>query len=144
MPDWTKLTEAAFEELVFALISSDPAFGDTEWVYPYANTIRRDISTVRAATNSEGRCACLRTLVQCRHPVSGQISFEELMLVKEQVALWNDPPFDVIVLATSGRFTDEAQRWAVVHNAASRKPRFELFSRDKLEQMLTLQTFHLT
>lgn len=52
------------------------------------------------------------------------------------MALWNAPRVDVLVVATSGRFTADAVEWVETANAAGAPPRIEMWSESHLECLL--------
>lgn len=140
MSKWGGVSESTLEELVFELIRRDPAYQGTEWLYPYANADRRDISAKRMETGNDGRSLERRMIIQCRNPVSREVSFDDLMLAVQQVALWRDPPFDIHTLITTGCFSEEANRLASAHNAGSRMPSIRLVSGSDLRRSVLVHS----
>lgn len=49
---------------------------------------------------------------------------------------WNNPPVDVLVVATSGRFTADAVSWVERHNSKGVRSRVEIWNDAKLEKLL--------
>jgi hypothetical protein len=50
--------------------------------------------------------------------------------------LWEPPRVDVLIVATSGRFTTDAIDWAERHNQSDQVIRIELWPECHLEQLL--------
>lgn len=66
----------------------------------------------------------------------------------EQTKLWPDPRVDVLVIATSGRFTSDAVQWIERHNACGSPPKIEMWPESHLERLLAarpplIAEFHL-
>ena len=55
----------------------------------------------------------------------------------EKLRLWQPPRVDVLIVATSGRFTTDAIDWAERHNQSDQAIRIELWPESHLEQLLT-------
>jgi hypothetical protein len=49
---------------------------------------------------------------------------------------WRDPPIDVLVFATSGRFTTDAVSHTEKHNADRKAPKIEMWPNSQLELLL--------
>jgi hypothetical protein len=49
------------------------------------------------------------------------------------MSVWEPPPVDVLVIATSGRFTADAVRWIENHNNARKHPTVEMWPESHLE-----------
>jgi hypothetical protein len=49
---------------------------------------------------------------------------------------WENPPFDILVMATSGRFTADAVAWVERHNSRGLRPSLELWNDAHLELLL--------
>jgi hypothetical protein len=77
-----------------------------------------------------------RVIIQCKHWLSRSVSLPEAAAAKEQMALWSDPRVDVLVIATSGRFTADAVSWIERHNASTGLPRIEMWPESHLERLL--------
>lgn len=52
------------------------------------------------------------------------------------MALWQNPPVDVLVIATSGRFTSDAVAWIERHNETGVRPQIEMWPESRLERVL--------
>ena len=50
------------------------------------------------------------------------------------MALWQNPPVDVLVIATSGRFTSDAVTWIERHNETGVQP--QMWPESHLERVL--------
>lgn len=52
------------------------------------------------------------------------------------MALWEPPTVDVLIVATSGRFTSDAVAWSERHNSGRMQPAIELWAETHLESLL--------
>lgn len=64
--------------------------------------------------------------MQCKHWRSKSIPDDELSRGCGKMVHWEPPAVDVLVFATSGRFTADAVKWAEVHNHGGKRPKIEL------------------
>jgi hypothetical protein len=78
----------------------------------------------------------LRVVIQCKHWLQRSIALPDISTAKEQMTLWNDPRVDVLVIATSGRFTADAVQWIEKQNNIGHAPRIEMWSEPHLERLL--------
>jgi hypothetical protein len=135
--DWTKLNAESFERLIFTLISDEPGYENPEWLMRTNAPDRgRDLSVTRVIVDSLAGTLRLRVVIQCKHWLGRSITLPEVSAAKEQMALWDDPRVDVLVVATSGRFTADAVQWIEKHNAAGHTPRIEMWPESHLERLL--------
>lgn len=51
--------------------------------------------------------------------------------------LWEPPPVDVLIIATTGRFSGEAVAWIDSHNRSGHAPRIEMWADSHLELILS-------
>jgi hypothetical protein len=59
-----------------------------------------------------------------------------MSLLREQMKLWGNPPVDELIVATSGRFAQDAVKWAEAHNEAREHPFIVLWPESHLEFLL--------
>ena len=52
------------------------------------------------------------------------------------MSLWGEPRVDVLIIATSGRFTADAVQWTEEYNASDRALRIELWPESHFERLL--------
>jgi hypothetical protein len=134
---WNKLDDDYFERLLFALISSEPGYENPEWLMRTRAPDRgRDLSVTRVIVDGLSGTTRQRVIIQCKHWLSKSVGLPDASAVKEQMKLWPDPRVDVLVIATSGRFTTDAVQWIERHNASGEIPRIEMWPESHLERLL--------
>jgi len=57
--------------------------------------------------------------------------------------LWEPPPVDLVIIATSGRFSADAVKWIEDHNLARHRPRIEQWPDSRLETLLASRPHHV-
>ncbi len=135
--DWSSLNDEGFERLVFTLISDTPGYENPEWLMQTRAPDRgRDLSVIRVSQDELSGILRLRVIIQCKHWLSRSVNVAEVATAKEQMALWPAPRVDVLVFATSGRFTADAVAAIEAHNAAGSLPRIEMWAESHLERLL--------
>ena len=97
----------------------------------------RDLSVTRTTTDALSGTLHQRVVIQCKHWQTRSISLNDATLAKEQMALWTNPRVDVLIIATSGRFTRDAVEWIEMHNGKGDSPRIEMWPESHLERLLS-------
>ncbi|MFD1986240.1 restriction endonuclease [Mesorhizobium newzealandense] len=134
---WSKIDDQAFERLVFTLISDTAGYENPEWLMQTrAPDKGRDLSVTRVIQDELSGTLRLRVVIQCKHWTSRSVSLADVSSTKDQMALWPNPRVDVLVIATSGRFTADAVAWVEQHNANGGSPRIEMWPESHLERLL--------
>lgn len=134
---WSNLSDELFERLIFSLIGDEPGYENPEWLMQTrAPDQGRDLSVMRVITDSLSGTLRLRVVIQCKHWLSKSVNLQEVAGAKEQMELWSNPRVDVLIMATSGRFTADALRWIERHNAKGESPRIEMWAESHLERLL--------
>lgn len=77
-----------------------------------------------------------RVLIQCKHYLTKSITPTDVALLKEQIKLWEPPRIDVVVIATSGRFTADAVASIERHNQSDSALAIEMWPESHLESLL--------
>lgn len=135
--EWQKIDEEQFERLMFRLISAEPGYENPEWLMQTNAPDRgRDLSVTRISVDNLAGTTRARVIIQCKHWLSKSISVADVALARDQMALWPNPLVDVLVLATSGRFTADAVQVIEKHNADQRSPKIEKWAESHLERLL--------
>lgn len=135
---WSALDDEAFERLIFSLISDTPGYENPEWLMQTRAPDRgRDLSVTRVSQDELSGTFRSRVVIQCKHWLSRSVNLPEVAAAKDQMALWNAPRVDVLVVATSGRFTADAVGWIETFNAAGAPPRIEMWPESHLERLLS-------
>ena len=134
---WSKIDDQTFERLIFTLISDTLGYENPEWLMQTRAPDRgRDLSVMRVIQDELSGTLRLRVVIQCKHWTSRSVSLSEVSSTKDQMSLWPNPRVDVLIIATSGRFTADAVTWIEQHNANGASPRIEMWPESHLERLL--------
>jgi hypothetical protein len=134
---WGNLEDLGFERLLFGLIADTPGYENPEWLMKTRAPDRgRDLSVTRVSTDSLAGTLRSRVVIQCKHLQSRSLSLDDVAATHAQMDLWRDPRVDVLVFATSGRFTADAVQWIETQNGKSAGPRIEMWPESHLERLL--------
>lgn len=134
---WQNIDAAEFERLIYTLVSSAQGYENVEWsMHTTAPDKGRDLSAFRVQSDALSGVDRKRIVIQCKHWMTRSISQSDAYLAMSQTAMWTNPRVDVLVLATSGRFTADALVWIEQHNASSGMPKIELWAESHLEALL--------
>jgi len=135
---WSNLTDDGFERLIFSLISNEPGYENPEWLMRTRAPDRgRDLSVMRVMSDGLSGTRRQRVVIQCKHWLSKSVALGEVAEAKNQMALWTNPPVDVLIIATSGRFTADAVAWIEQHNQSGVRPQIEMWPESHLERVLS-------
>jgi len=135
--NWEALDDESFEGLVFRLLSDAPEYENVRWFTKTNAPDRgRDISADRVIRDSLGGTTFKRVIVQCKHWLSKSVGPSDVSSVAGQMDLWGPPRVDVVIIATSGRFTTDAVDMAERQNASDRALRIEMWPESHLEALL--------
>lgn len=133
---WSNLTDEDFERLIFSLISNTPGYENPTWLTQTRAPDRgRDLSVFRVVTDPLLGTTRNRMIVQCRHRQSS-VTPTHVALLREQMGLWGDPRVDVLVIATTSRFTVDAVSVIETNNTSDRALRIEMWPDSHLEALL--------
>ena len=133
---WEQLNDEDFERLVFDLLHSADSYENVEWLMkPNAPDRGRDISADRVSKDDLSATRRIHVLFQCRHWQSRSIGISELQTLLAEVGLWSKN-FAVVVMATSGRFTQDAVEWRETREFKGVYPAVEFWPDSHLEHLL--------
>jgi len=131
------LSDDDFERLIFMLISSEIGYENPEWLMnTHAADKGRDLSVTRVSKDSLSGFERKRVIIQCKHYLKTSISVGDISTLKEQVKLWEPPRIDVLVIATSGRFTSDAVSRIEQHNRSDSALKIEMWPESHIENLL--------
>jgi hypothetical protein len=134
---WESLDDEGFERLIFALISSTPGYENPAWLTKTkAPDKGRDLSVVRVLNDPLAGVLRSRAIIQCKHWLTTSVSPADVATVKEQMALWDSPKVDVLIFATSGRFSADAVSLIERHNQSDHALKIEMWPESHLESLL--------
>lgn len=135
--NWESVTAENFERLIFSLIISAKGYENPEWLmHTNAPDRGRDLSVTRVVDDPLGGVMRSRVLIQCKHWTTKSVSVGDVAHIKEQIKLWEPPKVDVLVIATSGRFTSDAVSSIEKHNGSDKALRVEMWPESHLERLL--------
>jgi hypothetical protein len=136
--DWSALAkDEDFERLVFSLISHSNGYENPTWLTKTNAPDRsRDLSVDRVIEDALGGTLRQRVIIQCKHWLSRSIAVGDVAPAVAAMSLWEPPPVDVLVVATTGRFSSDAVVWIEKHNHDGKRPRIEMWPSSHLELIL--------
>lgn len=134
---WDRLTPDDFERLIFALVGAAPGYENPALLTrTYAPDGGRDVSADRVVSPALSQSRRERVIVQCKHWSTRSVAPADMGEAKEQMLLWTAPPVDVLVIATTGRFTTDAVKVIEAHNYTRPPLRVEMWPESHLEREL--------
>jgi hypothetical protein len=134
---WENLTDEDFERLIFSLVSTSDGYENAQWLTRTKAPDRgRDLSVARVHKDTLAGTLTSRIIIQCRHWLSKSVSDADVSVLREQVKHWEPPRVDVLIVATSGRFTADAVDLIETHNQADNALRIEMWAESHLELLL--------
>lgn len=134
---WHKLDAEQFERLIFCLVSEADGYADVNWLMKTnAPDHGRDVGAIRMRHDPLSGYTQERLIIQCKHWLTRSIKDEDASQAVTSVSHWENPPVDVLVIATSGRFTADAVSWIERQNSRGTRPRVEMWNDAKLENLL--------
>jgi hypothetical protein len=134
---WENMDANAFERLIFSLVSQVAGYENPEWLMRTNAPDRgRDVSVTRVTVDPLSGTLRQRVIIQCKHWLSKSVALSDVRDAADQTDLWTDPPVQVLVIATSGRFTTDAVQWIETRNHKGTVPRIEMWAESHLESLL--------
>lgn len=134
---WDRLDDEDFERLLFNVVSSAPGYENPKWLTRTRAPDRgRDISADRVLPDSLSGVARHRVVIQAKHWLTKSIPPDEVSRAIASMPLLEPPPVDVLIIATSGRFTSDAVTWIEKHNNDRKRPTIEPWPESHLELLL--------
>ncbi|MDG4798937.1 restriction endonuclease [Micromonospora sp. WMMD980] len=134
---WEKIDFTAFERLIFQLVVETEGYENVDWLmHTNAADHGRDVSAMRLRKDPLSGHSSQRVAIQCKHWLSRAIRDTDASQAVVSISHWDNPPFDVLVLATSGRFTSDAIAWIERHNSRGQRPIIEVWNDARLEFLL--------
>lgn len=135
--DWPRLLPEDFERLVFNIVDGAQGYENPNWLtHTNAPDRGRDIEVRRTSEDSLAGISTLRVIIQCKHLLTGSVRLPDISSVKDQMKLWEPPLVDILVFATSGKFTTDAIAYVERHNLSSESMRIEMWPASHMEKIL--------
>lgn len=134
---WNRLTDDQFERLIFDLVNTSRGYRNAQWLtHTNAPDDGRDLAVERVFEDTLAGARVFRVIVACRHWTARTTSPAEIAMLREQMRLWEPPLVDVLVIATSGRFSTPAVRLIDKQNQSDSALRIEPWPNSHLEALL--------
>lgn len=134
---WEKLNAETFERLIYSIIRDAHGYENAQWLTKTEAPDRgRDLSVHRVHNDALAGVRRQRVIIQCKHWLARSVGDAEVAALVAKMDHWEPPPVDVLVIATSGRFTDAAVSWTEKHNNTGDHPRIEMWPESHLEGLL--------
>ncbi len=135
--NWSCLDAGSFERLLFQLVSSETGYENPNWLMKTnAPDQGRDVEVYRVTVDGLSGTRRERVIVQCKHWQGRTVGRDELVVCFEAVRLWEPPCIDLLIVATSGRFSKDAVAWREKRELERAIPRVELWPESHLEMLL--------
>lgn len=135
---WEKIDSAEFERLLFQLVVETEGYENVDWLmHTNAPDRGRDVSAVRLRNDPLSGHSSQRVAIQCKHWLTCSVRDSDVSSAIVSIGHWQDPPFDVLVFATSGRFTSDAVALIERHNSRGERPTVEVWNDAHLEFLLS-------
>ena len=135
--DWKALNAEDFERLMFSILSEAEGYENPAWLMNTMAADRgRDLSVFRVVRDSLAGVGRKRVIVQCKHWLTRSVADADVADTVAKMKHWEPPTVDVLVVATSGRFTADAVKWIEQHNEGGKSPSVEMWPESHLERLL--------
>jgi len=134
--DLSRLDDQGFEGLIFALLASTEGYENVDWLMETRAADRgRDLSVQRVSVDALSGTRRERVIVQCK-AWRRSLGITECAAALAPLSTWEPPAIDVLVIATTSRFSADAVLWIERHNVRGDRPRIEPWANSNLEMML--------
>jgi hypothetical protein len=134
---WDAITATDFERLLFNIVADADGYTNPQLLmHTNAPDRGRDISVERVIRDTLSGTRQQRVIIQAKHWLSRSLRPQDVSDALSQIVLWEPPTVNVLILATSGRFTADAVAWIERHNNEGRQPVIEMWPDSHLELLL--------
>ena len=135
--DWSSLNDEDYERLIFSLIAEDEGYQNVQWLqHTRAPDRGRDLSANRVYNDKLAGMRSERVIIQCKHWLADSVGPTDISAVRDLMPLWQPPRVDLLIIATSGRFTADAIALVEQHNQSDRAMRIEMWPDSHIERLL--------
>lgn len=133
---WERLNDEGFERLLYDLLRSFNEHQNVQWLTnTRAPDKGRDLSMERVLSDGTGGVRTERVIVQAKH-WQRSINAPDVGSTLTLINLWQPPVVRVLIMATSGTFSESAVAWIEQHNEKGEAPHIEMWPRARLETLL--------
>jgi hypothetical protein len=140
--NWEAITAEDFERLLFNLMADAGGYANPQMLMRTNAPDRgRDISVERVISDTLSGTRNQRVIIQAKHWLSRSVGAADVADALAQMALWEPPRIQVLIFATSGRFTADAVAWVEKHNDSGKQPTIEMWPDSHLELLLAQRPY---
>jgi hypothetical protein len=134
---WENIDSKSFERLIFQILVETEGYENVDWLTrTNAPDHGLDVRAVRLRRDPLSGQSSQRVAIQCKHWLTQSVRDIDVSAAIVSIEHWQNPPFDVLVIATSGRFTTDAVAWIERHNSQGKRPSIEVWNDARLEVFL--------
>jgi Restriction endonuclease len=142
--DFSVLDDERFERLIFSLFSSTDGYENVSWLMETRAADRgRDLAVDRVTVDTLAGTIRERIIVQCK-AWRRSLSPTDCQAAIAPLSLWEPPEIDVLIIATTGRFSADAVMWIERHNNDGARPKIQPWANSNLETMLASRSDLIT
>jgi restriction endonuclease len=136
--DWAKINDEDFEALIFELVRRTEGYENVNWLMKTNAADRgRDIEAYRVVRDPLAGVRRYRIIIQCRHWQRRSVGRSDLIDCAESVRLWEPALIDELIIATTGRFSQDAVELAEKRNRERAIPAILPWPNSHLEALLS-------
>lgn len=107
--EWSRIDDEAFEGLVFEIVRGAAGYENANWLMrTHAADRGRDIEAYRVISDPLGDTRRRRLIIQCKHWQTKSVGRNEIVACIEAAKLWEGERVDTLIIATTGRFSQDA------------------------------------
>lgn len=135
---WDRIDADGFERLLARLLEQSGTYVNiSRLMHVNASDAGRDIEAYLRVTDGLIAERLERVIVQAKHWPSRGINASDIAdLVAAKLPLWEGEPVRVLIIASTGSFTQDAVRWVDDHNRAAKRPDIKMWSSSELDALL--------
>lgn len=135
--NWNRLTSEGFERVVFSLITGEKGYENPQWLTSTSAPDRgRDLSVEQVIQDPLAGTTRRRVIIQCKHWQEHSVAVNDIESLQGQMRLWEPPKVDILIIATSGRFTSDAVALVERYNQADLALKILMWPESHLEMLL--------
>ncbi len=135
--NWRVLTAESFERLIYELVRGAPGYENVQWLmHTNAPDSGRDISADKICRDDLTGLLKQRIIIQCKKSQGKGINDGDVASLCTQIEQWEPPRIDVLIIATTGRFSKDAVKYIEKANQSDRALRIEMWPDSHLESLV--------
>jgi hypothetical protein len=136
--DWQRISAEEFEGLIFEMVRRTEGYENVNWLMRTSAADRgRDVEAYRVVRDPLAGVRRYRVIIQCKHWQQRSVGRSDLIECAESVRLWEPPLIDELIIATTGRFSQDAVELAEKRNRERAIPAILSWPDSHLEALLS-------